>query len=83
MLSVITMQNAMDWGFEFLWEVFAAIDRIKHFPDAWQEFFEGIRRGLVKRFPYGVIYLVDGNAILIFGIAHLHRPPEYYISRIK
>ena len=25
-------------GYEFLWEVFAAVDRIKAFPDAWQAF---------------------------------------------
>jgi len=70
-------------GYEFLWEVFAAIDRIKEFPEAWQSFFRGTRRCLMRRFPYGVIYKHIDSCILITAIANLHREPGLWIDRIS
>ena len=69
-------------GFEFLWEVFFAIDRIKQFPAAWQLFEQETRRCLVRRFPYGIVYLHEGDTILIVALAHLHRQPDYWHGRI-
>ncbi len=69
-------------GYEFLWEVFFAIDRIKQFPKAWQVFYEGARRCMIRRFPYGIIYVQEGDLILILAIAHLHREPDYWVDRL-
>jgi len=69
-------------GYRFLREVFAAIDRIKEFPEAWQPFHMGTRRCLVRRFPYGVIYKHIDELILIVAIANLHRKPDYWINRL-
>jgi hypothetical protein len=90
-VAQLDLDNAVDFynterdglGLEFLWELFAAIERIKQFPDAWQPFYKGTRRCRIKRFPYGVIYVHDGDLILIFSIAHLHRPPEFYLKSIN
>jgi len=70
-------------GYEFLWEVFFAIDRIQQFPQAWQVFYEDARRCLVRRFPYGIIYVQENDLILILAIAHLHREPDYWIDRLS
>ncbi len=70
-------------GYEFVWEIFFAIERIKQFPDAWPPFHEGTRRCLIRRFPYGIIYLREGDSIVIFAIAHLHRQPDYWIDRLS
>ncbi len=43
-------------GFEFAKEVYAAIQNILHFPEAWPSISENTRRCLASRFPYGVIY---------------------------
>ncbi len=69
-------------GYEFLREVFAAIECIKGFPEAWQPFHMGTRRCLVRRFPYGVIYKQIDSLILIVAIASLHRKPDYWIDRL-
>lgn len=50
-------------GYEFLWEVFFTNDRIKQFPYAWQPFEQGTRRCLMRRFPYGIVYM-DEEEIL-------------------
>lgn len=70
-------------GYEFLWEVFFAIDRIKQFPEAWAAFHEDARRCLVRRFPYGIIYVQDKDTIVILAVAHLHRTPDYWIDRLS
>jgi hypothetical protein len=70
-------------GYEFLWEVFFAIDRIRQFPRAWQTFHEDARRCLVRRFPYGIIYVQHEDLIVILALAHLHRDPDYWIDRLS
>ncbi|MBN1362236.1 MAG: type II toxin-antitoxin system RelE/ParE family toxin [Sedimentisphaerales bacterium] len=70
-------------GHELLWEVFFAIDRIKQFPQAWQIFYEDARRRLIRRFPYGIVYICASDLILILAVAHLHREPDYWIDRLS
>ena len=60
-------------GYEFLWEVCAAIDRIKEFPEAWRSYYRGTRRCLTRRFPYGVVYKQFEDLIMIIAITNLHR----------
>jgi len=69
-------------GYEFLWEIFFAIDRIKQFPQAWQVFYEVARRCIIRRFPCGIVYVQEKDVILILAIAHLHRNPDYWIERL-
>ncbi|MBS1257876.1 MAG: hypothetical protein MAG551_00929 [Candidatus Scalindua arabica] len=69
-------------GYEFLWEVFEAIDRIKAFPEAWQPFHRGTRKCQIRRFPYGVIYKQIDKLLLIIAVASLHRRPDYWIVRL-
>jgi hypothetical protein len=69
-------------GFEFLSEVIEAFDRIINFPSAWPPFHKNTRRCIVSRFPYGIIYFVEEDAVLIVAVSHLHREPEYWIGRI-
>jgi len=39
------------------------------------------RRCLVHRFPYGVIYQVTGEVILIIAVMQLNRKPGYWRGR--
>lgn len=64
-------------GDEFRDEVWLTIQRIEKFPEAWQAMSESIRRCQMHRFPYGIIYSVVGEEILVIAVAHLHRMPEY------
>jgi len=42
-----------------------------------------MRRCLLRRFPYGLIYHEELGDILIVAMAHLHRQPEYWRDRLK
>jgi hypothetical protein len=63
-------------GFDFLQEVRAAIRRILMHPQAWFALDEQIRRCRTHRFPYGVIYTIERDEVLIISVMDLHRHPE-------
>jgi len=41
-----------------------------------------LRRVLVRRFPYALIYVVDRDGCLILAVMHLHRLPGYWRGRL-
>ena len=70
-------------GERFRDEVLRSISRITQFPSAYQGFSHATRRCLIAKFPYGIIYHhnSDRDEIVVVAIAHLHRHPDYWISR--
>jgi hypothetical protein len=68
-------------GLDFAAQVHAAIQRALTFPLAWQEMGNDIRRALVHRFPYGVLYVPDQDQMFIIAVMHLHRQPGYWQGR--
>jgi len=70
-------------GTEFLEEVYATIQRIIAFPEAWTRLSKNSRRCLTNRFPYGVIYqILDEDCIRIVAVMELHKKPSYWQNRI-
>lgn len=69
-------------GHDFLDELDRATRRIKSFPLASTEIEPGIRRCLLARFPYGIIYGIDEDLIVVIAVSHLHREPRYWVDRI-
>lgn len=69
-------------GIEFANEVKVAIARIMEHPEAWAALSRHTRRCLLHRFPYGVIYHIGPDVIVIIAIANLHRLPAYWQHRI-
>lgn len=70
-------------GLEFSKEIFTTIQRIIHFSSAWSKFSENTRRCLTNRFPYGVIYQIVEQEVIIIAVMQLNREPEYWKKRMK
>lgn len=70
-------------GYEFAAEVKVALARIRSFPEAWPSFSPRTRRCIVDRFPYGVLYQVRKECILIVAVMHLKRDPLRWQQRVK
>ena len=70
-------------GFALIEEVDRAIHRVAHYPDLCSDMGDGVRRALVSRFPYGLWYAVEKDALVVYAVAHLHRRPRYWASRIR
>lgn len=76
--SVVDYYNAVqeNLGYEFLDEFKRSVQRIMRFPLAWPLFSPRLRRCLVNRFPYGVVYNKKHDVLLIVSILNLHSEPE-------
>ena len=70
-------------GLEFSKEIFSTIQRIIHFPSAWSKFSKNTRRCLTNRFPFGVIYQIVEEEIVIIAVMQLNREPHYWEKRLR
>ena len=70
-------------GTEFKDEVKSSLKRIILFPEAWSTVRLDIRKCILHRFPYNILYTIEEDHILILAIAHHHRNPEYWIERME
>ena len=68
-------------GREFLDKVASAIADIAVHAERWPILRADIRRRLVHRFPYGLLYRIDPGEVVVLGVAHLHRHPAYWVGR--
>ena len=70
-------------GIRFQAEVALSLSRIVRQPLSYQEIGKYSRRCLVHKFPYGVIfqYREVSEEILVVCVAHLHRRPDFWLSR--
>lgn len=81
---------AVDWyeerriglGLEFSAEVRRTISHAESMPLAWTPLDGRIRRILVHRFPYGILYASLDSGIHIVAVMHLSRKPDYWKSRL-
>ena len=74
--------EATGLGDDFLSEVLDALDRIAKFPEAGHPCSKRTRRCQTRRFPYGIIYQIRKEEILVIAIANLHREPDYWEDRL-
>lgn len=72
-----------DLGKAFISEVYTTTQRIEKYPLVWPVLADDIRRALLRRFPYGILYAVKQDEIYILAVMHLHRSPEYWKNRIS
>ena len=59
-----------------------AIRRILEVPQRWRVLEDDVRRCLTHVFPYGVLYTVEPEFILIVAVMHGSREPGYWKRRI-
>jgi plasmid stabilization system protein ParE len=68
-------------GTNFLDIVEAAAAEIAGNPDVWPEIEKGIRRILIRRFPYSILYAFDKNEVIIVAVMHQKQKPRYWLGR--
>ncbi len=83
------IDSAFDWyeeqntglGREFTLEFSSSVDRIVENPQLYSELYRGIRRALVRSFPYGVYYHLNEKDIVVFAVLHLAMNPMKWKDR--
>ena len=68
-------------GSRFHDEVRAALPRIRTWPLSCPIERGDIRRLILTRFPYKLMYSIEHDHIYIIAVAHQHREPTYWIER--
>jgi toxin ParE1/3/4 len=70
-------------GSRFASEVESAIQRIVEAPHRWRSIEGEIRRCLTHIFPYGVLYSIEPDYVLVLAIMHHSRKPGYWRNRVE
>jgi plasmid stabilization system protein ParE len=68
-------------GIRFRGEIKKAVGRILDFPEAWPIERGEVRRCILSKFPYKILYSIEPDHIFIIAVAHTHRRPDYWIDR--
>ena len=63
-------------------DIEAAEKLLLQFPNAGNPIGIGLRRVMLKTFPYQLIYRVQDDRIQILAVAHLRRKPRYWRRRV-
>lgn len=68
-------------GDDFLLCVEETLGRIRRMPELYSVGYRGIRRALIRRFPYVVYYRFDGSMISVLAVMHGRRGQKAWQSR--
>ena len=52
------------------------------FPEASQEIRPGIRKYVLRKFRYALIYALENDGLVILAVAHASRRPGYWVDRV-
>jgi hypothetical protein len=63
-------------GSEFLDELARVEGHLRANPALYQRIDGDLRRAVLRRFPYGLFYVVDGDKVNVLGCLHLRRDPR-------
>ena len=80
--SVYYEWQARGLGRDFLAEVQRTVDSIAENPPVGRIVRLPIRRRLMRRFPFGILYRIDPHEIVIIAVMHLRRRPGYRVARV-
>ena len=70
------------WDY-FVSEIEATLARICRHPLAWKRISRHARRCLAQNFPYGLIYVVEEERIVILAVMHLKMKPGDWKARLR
>ena len=82
-------QEAFHWYFKrseraaarFESAVEQALHEIAEAPDRWPMLDVRHRFHLLKRYPYHIVYRMEGERVLVVAVAHGRRHPDYWKGR--
>jgi toxin ParE1/3/4 len=70
-------------GFEFLLAFDAAVESVRRLPESREVVALRTRRVLLRRFPYFILYALDGPIVLVTAVFHTHRDPQSWSDRVR
>jgi len=83
------MAEAYDWyerqrpglGEDFLLRVEAGLDSIRNDPHLCANIYLHVKRKLIRRFPYGLFYVIAEERVSVLAVMHAKRHPRHWLDR--
>ena len=66
-------------GVDFTHKVDEALLDICENPQRWVVLKQDIRRRLISRFPYCLLYRIENEEVVVVAVMHLSRQPGYWV----
>ena len=70
-------------GFDYKLCIDEVFSKIQKHPTIYKKVYRELRRAVIRRFPFGVFYLVEDKTIIILAVLHARRDPALWKSRIQ
>ncbi|MDP2183058.1 MAG: type II toxin-antitoxin system RelE/ParE family toxin [Actinomycetota bacterium] len=70
-------------GAVFVDDVDMGFKRIREHPDSGPEVADGVRKMVLAKFPFTIIYAVEADHVRVLAIAHQRKRPFYWQSRTE
>ncbi|MEO8567699.1 MAG: hypothetical protein ABI419_01140 [Ginsengibacter sp.] len=85
------LEEAITWyesersglGWDFFIHFEEAKERVLANPNAYQIIIPGVRRILIRKFPYKIFYTISENSIFLIGLIHAKRSNAFIRKRLK
>ena len=74
-------ERAEGLGSEFARAVDGAASGILRFPKAFPTVHGQVRKAVLRRFPYSLLFLIDGDELVVLGCFHHRRDPRTWTDR--
>ena len=74
-------QRTRGLGSEFIRAVDASISAIHRNFLAYAVVYRQVRRKLIRKFPYGIFYVIRGDTIIVIACFHVRRDPQQWQRR--
>ena len=74
--------QATGLGRRFFAEVRRAESLIGRFPESAPEITRSIRKHVLRKFRYSLIYSIEKDGLLVLAVAHHSRRPDYWLRRL-
>jgi plasmid stabilization system protein ParE len=83
------LKEAYEWyeeregglGTEFIRPVEVCVQTIRRYPEIFPTVHNKVRQGVVRRFPYSILYLVTPGKIVVISVFHSSRDPTIWKRR--
>lgn len=83
------IRGARDWyearqanvGAEFVAEIDAAMRAVSDRPQSFPVVARDVRRALVRRFPYLILFVARRDVVIVIGVFHTSRDPDLVLRR--
>lgn len=75
-------EKAKGLGEEFLRAFYASAAEIARIPNLYPKIYKDFHRKLLKRFPYAVYFIIESEAVIVYGLFHCARNPYLIQEKI-